>query len=214
MALKTFENLGHQRICFPNLFEEYQSWVEERLRKAKIIIEKERLKIKIIDGTNLPIIGSRNRQLGEIDEWITRCGAFDSKLIPLLTTAYKRKKTILQKSGMFALALMTVLEKNHSFSAILAPNDDIAEGIYRWIQYKQKSIQEEISVLSFDNNYKYCHIPISTVDFGMKFTGYAAAQIFLKQVNIPLLSNKVIRPNCHIVHRGSLAPVKKPHDLR
>lgn len=206
LALETLASLGHQTICIPNLFKEYEPWVTERIRKARYLSDKLRLGIEIVHCGDSCALDSFDELGAGVESLIARWEAGDPELARAMRDAYGAHGSQLRRSGLAAFGVMSTIRRKKNFTAILAPNDIIADGIYRWIRYRNLRVPHELSVLSFDNNYKYRHLPISTIDFGMNYAGYAAAQLFMGQVEVPVSSDGTIKSHCHLVHRGSLGP--------
>jgi DNA-binding LacI/PurR family transcriptional regulator len=210
LAIETLSSLGHRVIGIPNLFEEYRPWVAQRIRTIENQVSKLGLDMKIVE-LNEPHVQARLSDGGTlVQELIRKCRCWDKTLSQALANAYNSHGTLLQRSGLAALAIMSAANRKETITGILTPNDQIADGIYRWVRYKNFRIPHELSILSFDNNFKYAHVPISTVDFGMNHLGYAAAQLFLQQAPVQVSHDRAIRSRCHIVHRGSLGvPVRR-----
>ncbi len=204
LAIETLFSLGHRVIGIPNLYEEYRPWVAQRIRTVERLIDKQQLDMEIVEMNEPRVLGKLSESERLVQDLIRRCRTWAPSLAQALVNAYRSHGTLLQRSGLAALAALSVGSRKKKFTAILTPNDQIADGIYRWVRYKNLRVPQELSILSFDNNFKYRHVPISTVDFGMNHQGYAAAQLFLQQVPVPVTTNRAIRSRCHIVHRGSL----------
>lgn len=89
-------------------------------------------------------------------------------------------------------------------TAIIAPNDHHARTMYFWLRNAGVQIPRDISVLSFDNYEQFLEIPISTVDFGFGYLGYAALHAILGDIPVKMTQNGDICAQPHVVDRGSV----------
>jgi len=94
--------------------------------------------------------------------------------------------------------------RNSGPTALIAPNDHHARTMYFWLRNAGVQIPSDLSVLSFDNYEQFLEIPISTVDFGFGYLGYAALHAILGDIPVKTTRTGDICAQPHVVDRGSV----------
>jgi len=89
-------------------------------------------------------------------------------------------------------------------TAIIAPNDVTAHYIYLWLQAMQIVIPRDISLISFDNHWFLQDLPITSVDFGYGYLGFAAFHTIVGDVDISKGPANAIAAQPRVVHRGTI----------
>ncbi len=93
-------------------------------------------------------------------------------------------------------------------TAILAPNDRLASMFFRWLKDVGVAIPQEISLLSFDNTYRYSFSPLATIDYRFGLLGHQAFHAIINDV--PLPRDIPIQPRIIAGHTLGPAPQKSP----
>ncbi len=107
----------------------------------------------------------------------------------------------------------TLLTKSAA-TAIIAPNDMIAHKLYLWLKATKVSVPREISLLSFDNHWFLQDLPITSVDFGYGYLGFAAFHSIVQDVSIKKGVSGDVAAAPRIVHRGTLGiPAKETFSI-
>jgi hypothetical protein len=110
-----------------------------------------------------------------------------------------------------ALSLAPGLTKALSrkeISALIAPCDLDARNIFTWIQQSGLNMPDQISLLSFDNSPSISGYPVTTLDFGFGYLGYAAFHFLFHDVPIKRNRYGEIPARPHLVHRGSVKYIR------
>jgi DNA-binding LacI/PurR family transcriptional regulator len=95
-------------------------------------------------------------------------------------------------------------------TALIAPNDYTAALYYRWLSDSGAQIPRQLSLLSFDNDIAVSLLPITTIDFGLGYLGYAAFHTILGAMPIKRDAG-VVSSSPRLVDRGSVgAPRRGP----
>jgi DNA-binding LacI/PurR family transcriptional regulator len=103
-----------------------------------------------------------------------------------------------------ACALLPAMT-SHGPTALIAPNDDIAEWYVRpWLMSLGLSIPGDMSLISFDNKRKHLGMDLTTVDFGFGSLGYQAFHLLLGSITRP--RSGMVWPKAKVVDRGSATP--------
>ncbi len=103
-----------------------------------------------------------------------------------------------------ASSLVHLLTQNRC-TGLVALNDRFAREYYYWFKALGIEIPRHISLISFDNELSGLYQPITSVDFGFARLAYLAAHILIG--DIPVRSDRygVIRGECTLSSRGSVA---------
>lgn len=93
-------------------------------------------------------------------------------------------------------------------TAIIAPNDNIAQEIFLLLYTFGIRIPRDISLISFDNVGTSRYFPISTVDFGLSTVGFKVAHLFIGDMAVPVDRHGTVHTRCTLLDRGSLAEAR------
>ncbi len=96
-----------------------------------------------------------------------------------------------------------------SATAVIAPNDYTAFFHYHWLTANGVRIPEQLSLISFDNDVACSLLPLSTVDFGLGYLGYAAFHLFSGIVPVGRHRNGTVSSRPQLLDRGSIGPPRK-----
>jgi DNA-binding LacI/PurR family transcriptional regulator len=105
-----------------------------------------------------------------------------------------------------ALVLLPILS-DPTVTAVVAPCDRVAEIYLRWLQSMEIPLPGKISLMSFDNYFRYSYLPITTVDAGFGELAYQAFHLLLRDLP-PRRGNPhqiPVRP--YVVNNGSVGTV-------
>jgi DNA-binding LacI/PurR family transcriptional regulator len=90
-------------------------------------------------------------------------------------------------------------------TALLVPHDYTAYYFYHILTSRGVAIPRQLSVLSFDNSDRLVALPLSTIDFGFGYLGYAAFHTIFGVIK-PLRTHEGdIAAKPYLVDRGSVA---------
>jgi DNA-binding transcriptional regulator YhcF (GntR family) len=103
-------------------------------------------------------------------------------------------------------SLASVINRRE-ITAVVAANDDLAASYYIWFRKMGLTVGRDISILSFDNNYRKRMYPLTSVDLGFRTLGYQLAHLFIGDTRpaADRFNNIVSRP--YLVDRGSLGRI-------
>lgn len=103
-----------------------------------------------------------------------------------------------------AISLYPVFKED--ITAVIAPNDLSARGMhYSWIRNLGIKIPKDLSIISFDNFYRYYPFPLTTVDPGFNSLGYAAFHTIIGDIPIEKDRRNQIWAKPEVVNKGSVA---------
>ncbi len=208
-AVQTLYGMGHTKIAVPNLRGSDAQWVERRIALARSVAND-------IDSTIEIFESPRNMQFDQaggrgLDSLACQAKAMMPPVFHNLAECIATSRLLPEKERINALIclppIVSIIGK-HPISAFLLPNDAQASLFNRCVRTLGLWAPKDFSALSFDNAADWKHLPISTVDFGMRRAGYCAAQIILKQTPVACDENRILRNACFIAHRDSLEPWK------
>jgi len=92
-------------------------------------------------------------------------------------------------------------------TALVAMNDRAAQEVYRWCTAAALRVPEQLSMISFDNEYQSLIMPISSVDFGFAQLGYLSAHAIVKDFAVRPDAQGNLPATCRVVDRGSVRTV-------
>jgi DNA-binding LacI/PurR family transcriptional regulator/DNA-binding GntR family transcriptional regulator len=94
-------------------------------------------------------------------------------------------------------------------TALIAPNDYTAFFYYHWLSEAGVAIPERLSLISFDNDVACSLLPLSTIDFGLGYLGYAAFHLLFGIVPVARERTNTVSSRPRLLDRGSLGPPRK-----
>lgn len=94
-------------------------------------------------------------------------------------------------------------------TAVIAPNDYTAFFYYHWLSEAGVAIPERLSLISFDNDVACSLLPLSTIDFGLGYLGYAAFHLLLGVVPVARARPGTVSSRPRLLDRGSIGPPRK-----
>ncbi len=110
--------------------------------------------------------------------------------------------------------IMIHLLSTPGISALISPNDRLAGTVYSWLKAAEMPVPGSLSLLSFDNYILIQPWPVSTIDFGFGYLGFAAVHLMLDDIQIRHARKKAIPARPFAANRGSIgAPGELPADL-
>jgi len=112
-------------------------------------------------------------------------------------------------STLYDAAILLQSVKRSDITAIIAPNDMVGRSYLSVLDLLGCRVPEDISVLGFDNWFRFSFFPLSTVDFGLASLGYRALHTILG--DIPDLDREhEIAATPYVEDRGSV----RVHSIR
>lgn len=100
--------------------------------------------------------------------------------------------------------LSPILAQEH-ITAIVAPNDLTAHWYYLWLRAYGLRVPQDISLISFDNLWRLQSLPITSVDFGYGYLGFAAFHSIMRDITLSTNRSGTIAAQPRIVRRGTVA---------
>jgi hypothetical protein len=82
-------------------------------------------------------------------------------------------------SRLFDAAILLKSIERPDITAIIAPNDMIGRSYLSVLHLLGCEIPRDISIVSFDNWFRFSFFPLTTIDFGLASLGYRALHILL-----------------------------------
>ncbi len=110
-----------------------------------------------------------------------------------------------------ATPVLAPILENQQITAILAPNDMTAHRYYFWLKAVGMNIPRDLSLVSFDNLWFLQHLPVTSVDFGYGYLGFAAFHAIIQDLSLRSDLDGNIAAQPRVVHRGT---VSKPATAR
>jgi hypothetical protein len=99
--------------------------------------------------------------------------------------------------------LSPILAREH-ITALIAPNDQAAHWYYLWLRAYGLRIPRDISLISFDNLWRLQSLPITSVDFGYGYLGFAAFHSIMRDITLNADRSGNIAARPRIVRRGTV----------
>jgi DNA-binding LacI/PurR family transcriptional regulator/DNA-binding transcriptional regulator YhcF (GntR family) len=90
-------------------------------------------------------------------------------------------------------------------TALIAPNDQAAHWYYLWLRAYGLRVPQDISLISFDNLWRLQSLPITSVDFGYGYLGFAAFHSIMRDITLTTDRTGTIAAQPRIVRRGTVA---------
>ncbi len=103
--------------------------------------------------------------------------------------------------------LRSILE-NPLITAIIAPNDFLGHKLNYCLKAMGIAVPQKISLISFDNQWFLQSLPVTTVDFGYSYLGFAAFHQIAQDIDLKVIDGN-IPAQPRIMHRGSVAAPSK-----
>jgi DNA-binding LacI/PurR family transcriptional regulator len=100
--------------------------------------------------------------------------------------------------------LLPLLSKER-ITALVAPNDELAERYYRWLRLAGVAVPRQLSLLSFDNRPASIPFGTSSIDFGIEALGFQAFHLMLGDIGVRASSKGELRNVAFLNHYGTLA---------
>jgi hypothetical protein len=212
LTLKTLYEAGHRIIGVPNpgsepawlrQRSEYIAQVAREMGKSLVVVQQ-----RECEPLFVPQPGMTGAQIAA--KFDAEGNAF---LANIKSLALDRATTKMHYARMPAdirrLLLSTVrlgaMIVRHRPTALIAPSDEHAHECYRWLAAAGFSIPRDMTLVSFDDNldtlYPY---PISSVNFGFDYLGYACFHVLLGDLRIPTDRWKSIGARPRINHPGTI----------
>jgi DNA-binding LacI/PurR family transcriptional regulator len=89
-------------------------------------------------------------------------------------------------------------------TALIVCNDTWARHVFRSLRALGIGVPNRISLLSFDNAYRYSAFPVTTVDFGMAELGYSSFHALVGDIPVVSGKSKCITAKPYVVENGSV----------
>lgn len=222
LAIKLLYDNGHREIAYPRI--QNDEWIDKRLDLIKKISESYDPPLKIYSNVNCMDLWETN---SKNKKWRTQWSSLlkiwysRNPLMYLKESISKVSDWLLGDSNEFSdikhfiesdlmMLMGPVLHDIHYFSkctAILAPNDWHARKFYAWFKSMLIKIPDEISILSFDNYRARLWNPVSSIDFGFGYLGYACFHTILNDVHFKKDKTNSIPSQPRFVDRGSFGRI-------
>jgi len=206
VAVQALAERGHSIAGVPVYLSESYNWTDHRVSlikeiaaKAGIVVETREQKEKFWKYESDFDPGSYSKEL----------------LAALLQSGMQAGASpVLQRQSLRSLLLnstpsLTDLIKTKGLSALIALSDDMAREIYLWLKFAGIRVPESISLVSFDNNVEFYHMPVSTVDFGFARLGYLAAHAFIGDIPVRAGRGGEMPGICTLINKGSIGPANR-----
>lgn len=206
-ALEALCAHGHRTVAFPNCMMQHREWVAHRAAIIEKVIAKHSLPLSVaVFNSPEYLFSSNDPELANKSTTNRK----DADIITRIVTQFPHQfHTVMSSSTPVLKAVLT----REAFTAILAPNDELAFYYRKWLLFNGINIPKQLSLVSFDDSEEFWHVPLASVDFGLDHMGYASAQILLRGAPVRVSDSGVIVPKCKLHNRGSLGRAPK-HPVR
>jgi DNA-binding LacI/PurR family transcriptional regulator len=87
---------------------------------------------------------------------------------------------------------------------IISPHDYTAYNVYNWCARERVPIPRRVSLISFDNSPRTGLVPVTSIDFGLGFLGYAAFHVLFGMIRMRRTDDGRITARPFVVDRGSV----------
>ncbi len=112
------------------------------------------------------------------------------------------------QASLIALSFrLTPALSNPAIDAIIAPRDTVAEPYLRWFQELRVRLGHAISLMSFDNHFRYSFLPLTTVDPGFGDLAHRAFHILYQDMPARASRDHDIPIRPYVVNNGSVGVV-------
>jgi DNA-binding transcriptional regulator YhcF (GntR family) len=113
----------------------------------------------------------------------------------------------LQEFQVFGLMSRLVpLLRNPDITALICPGNKNTRFYFWWFEAMGISVPRDLSVISVDNSYDFHPWPISSIDLGYGYLGYAAIHLFMGDIPVHIDRHHTVTGPVSFHDRGSLGP--------
>jgi DNA-binding LacI/PurR family transcriptional regulator/DNA-binding transcriptional regulator YhcF (GntR family) len=215
-ALAALHRLGHRSVGYP-VPPDPPLWVQHRLFDIRKCAEAMNEPMRIIDSRDEPPLFEYNAT--------TTVAKVAAMLRDLRWPLGRRLAQILDDlqqpdtpcSGL-APACQDLLNLTASagalvgrsdVTALVAPNDEYARKIFRWLTVLGVDVPERLSLISFDDRQEMLYpYTISSVNFGFDGLGYTAFHLILGDIPVKVDKERSLAANSRINHPATLGPAR------
>jgi len=207
IALTTLSGLGHTTIGTPHFLSKQYDWIGQRIKT----IQREAAKIR--PAPTICDVQHREQFWGF--DVVPDLQQFKKNLsLNRFTVQIDRLRNIRRKIPFGEELLsnpqsLLGLCRISGLTAIIAPDDNIAQEIFLFLQAFGIAIPGDMSLISFDNVSTSRYFPITTVDFGFSQAGFKVAHVFIGDMAVPVDSYGAIHTRCALVDRGSIGKPRR-----
>jgi DNA-binding LacI/PurR family transcriptional regulator len=229
-AVDLLADLGHSRVGYPALrfVPEPGPWMVSRLERLRAICSRRGMELI---APTASAYRSREDSLGGLTarlEALATVGEPASRAVmqrmqrfvstsPRTAAAENPWKTLaralqqsprpprlaeLVRQAQEVGAIATCLKEGAT--ALVAANDEMAIRVVAALRRMSIAVPGRLSLVSFDNYPAIQAYPVSSVDFGFGYLGYAAFHALLRDIPLPRDTNSDIATRPHVLRRGSV----------
>lgn len=222
LALESLRDAGHRHAAYPGILDE--PWIGDRLVRLQAAGRRlsppvEVLPFKSCDHYWEDIAASgpeqRRAWAKRVQAWAQRePSLFDPEAVRAALRwleGPRGGKRLGEVVGFRSLLILLAPQMLHILAgspctALLAPNDWHGRKYQAWLHYMQVRTPEDFSLLSFDNYRAHYGHPLSSIDFGMGYLGYASFHALLGDLHFRSRPDQSLPSSPRLVDRGSLGP--------
>jgi hypothetical protein len=225
VALEHLHEAGHTRVGYAAV--DAGGWIQERLRGLQAVASRHYPNMKILEPATSrppkrPSLPTTEKQWSRVLAYLRKHDNAHVRRVAAEANRVHRKETgegslegrlvagdetfsPLINLVLFGGVVQSILHDT-GVTALLCPNDGLARRMYWVCRQLGYAIPDDISLLSFDNDYTASSHIMSSVDFGFGHLGYCAFHLITKTLPIETTPGGRVGARAHVAVRGSVGP--------
>jgi DNA-binding LacI/PurR family transcriptional regulator len=198
-AVDMLVRCGHRRVGYTMFGDQSVDWMIRRRTLLDAALKSARAELVVADLTEPFWIPSWTSEINKHAAFGQRLDAFIQRPATITSAA----QSLLSNTPSMRKLLDAVA------TAIIAANDWMAQQVYLWCRGAGIAVPGDLSMITFDNTPDSEAMPITNIDFGLAYLGYAAAHIILNDIPLRIPSDGRIAGPVRVMDRGSVGESKR-----